>query len=102
MTDSPINDEAANAAARVFYGRAYGSVGDEANKVLLDGAREALEAAYPAIRQQVAEQIAQAISTHYIPVTNVGGADPIPSDPTEWDEALHEAVTIAREIGAKG
>jgi hypothetical protein len=45
-----IPEEAVEAAARVFYGAAYGSVGAEGNKVLLDGAREALTAAFPALR----------------------------------------------------
>lgn len=47
MQPMEIPDEAVAAAARVFFGAAYGSVGDEGNKLLHDGAREALEAALP-------------------------------------------------------
>lgn len=48
MTETPeIPEAAAEAAARVFYGDAYGSVGAEGNALLLGGAREALAAALP-------------------------------------------------------
>lgn len=59
------------------------------------------EAALRLGRKEAGEEIAAACEALYIPVHNVGGAEPIPSDPTEWDEALHEAAILARQIGAQ-
>jgi hypothetical protein len=59
------------------------------------------EAALRLGRKEAGEEIAAAIAAEYVPVHNVGGAEPIPSDPTEWDEALHVAVQIARNISSQ-
>jgi hypothetical protein len=48
-----VTDEAVAAAARVFFGGAYGAVGDEGNKVLHDAARDALGAALPHLAPQL-------------------------------------------------
>ena len=50
MTEIP--EEAVAAAAREFYGAAYGSVGEAGNAALHEGAREALAAALPHLRVQ--------------------------------------------------
>lgn len=55
---SMVSDEAIALAAQAFYGGAYLVPDSEMNDLLKQGARAALEAAYPAIREQVAEEIA--------------------------------------------
>lgn len=101
MAEIVVTDEAVAKAACVFYGDAYGSVGDEGNKVLHDGAREALEASAPFLQVQGAH-LPNRLGARSAEIDLDTLEKDVPAPPVQVDREALERVLATHRIECTG
>lgn len=101
--DSPISAELGETGYKAIAAE-YGTRTETVEDLMRRDARNVLEAAYPAIRQQVAEQIAAALDERHRSNLALSGGDEgiVPRDGrVALATGYQRAAQIAREIGSK-